>query len=429
MNAKVMVSILAAAISSAASATSVQSVVVRQQWPWSPKVNVDYVLSDPSDGQHDVSVEFRNGSTVIPTIFGSLSGDLYGVQPGERKIVWDPTHGDASYDRSLYTDMTATVTVSNDDKLYMVIDVSAGASAATFPVSFTNAPPSGGWNQDEYKRGKIVLRKIPASTFVQGMTVAETNHFNITDFANTPAKLYIRRKVTLTRPYYIGVFPLTKQQAYLMDGYSTGLADNVRKYPVANLTYAVLRGTNSVAAANWPNCDAVSVMGRLNAKVLSSIASALPGYRFDLPTHAQWECACRGGTDTCWSNGKNWAEDGTLDYDSNLTPIARYKASYMENVGGKLPNRFGLYDMHGMVYERIIDLYNTYYQNHSGADETDPLTNTSSKLYWATWSCGGTWGSPARQCLSASLSGSGNIHDHSNDNSYGFRLACAYYGE
>jgi len=53
---------------------SVGNVIVRQQWPWSAKVNIDYVLSDPTGGEHDLKVELKNGTTVITPKAGSLSG-------------------------------------------------------------------------------------------------------------------------------------------------------------------------------------------------------------------------------------------------------------------------------------------------------------------------------------------------------------------
>ena len=71
---KTLITALSVSVSVAltASAVSVDNVFVRQQWPWSTKVNVDYVLHDAANGTHDVKVEFRNGSQVITNLTESL---------------------------------------------------------------------------------------------------------------------------------------------------------------------------------------------------------------------------------------------------------------------------------------------------------------------------------------------------------------------
>ena len=424
MNSKVMVSILAAAISSAASATSVQSVVVRQQWPWSNKVNIDYVLVDAANGGHDVTVTIRDGANPVEIAPGSLSGDLYGVMPGERRIVWDPSYGGVERPK-MYTSLTATVSVGDDSKMWMIVDLSAGASAGSFPISFTNAPPSGGWNQDVYKTTKLVLRRIKASTFVMGMTEAEIAHFGNPPYYDVPANVCKRHRTTLTQDYYIGVFPVTCGHAYQIDGYTGAYSASTHgQYPAYNTCYAYLRGTNSWDAANWPGLDEASFLGRLNAKT-PAVGSELPGYKFDLPSHAQWECACRAGTDTCWNDGSSWAEGGTAATDANLDNLAVYKKSGPDKVGKKTPNAFGIFDMHGLFFERIRDRYSVYYANHSGADETDPLiySGTAASWSWATWSCGGAWNSDAKICQSSYMQASGSVTDHTSDYMYGFRLA------
>ena len=78
---------------------------------------------------------------------------------------------------------------------YLVVDMSGGRSAARWPVSYLDEVPSGGWT-DEYKTEKLVLRYIPAGSFIMGGRA--------TDYpgaVNTNLHM-----VTLTKPFYIGVF-------------------------------------------------------------------------------------------------------------------------------------------------------------------------------------------------------------------------------
>lgn len=112
---------------------------------------------------------------------------------------------------------------------------------------------------------------------------------------------------------------------------------------------------------------------------------------FRLPTSAEWEYACRAGTLTQFSYGD----------DPDYTKLAEY-AWYSDNsdrqthpVGVKLPNPWGLYDMHGNVWERCQDLFRP---GHPGGIAVDPR-GPSSGLF--TVIRGGGWGHRAFDCRSA----------------------------
>ena len=92
---------------------------------------------------------------------------------------------------------------------------------------------------------------------------------------------------------------------------------------------------------------------------------------YRLPTEAEWEFACRAGTSTRWSFGE--AQD-------QLTKYAWYEASnvtYAQRVGTKLPNPWGLYDMHGSVSEWVQDWYGSdYYDSSPRVDPLGPSTGS-----------------------------------------------------
>jgi len=90
-------------------------------------------------------------------------------------------------------------------------------------------------------------------------------------------------------------------------------------------------------------------MGRLSAKA---------GRAFDLPTEARWEYACRAGTLTSLNSGKNVIV--MQGVDPNVDEVSWYmnnSGNYAHDGAGRQVNRWGLYDMHGNVYEFCIDFW------------------------------------------------------------------------
>ena len=269
----------------------------------------------------------------------------------------------------------------NTNALYCVVDLSAGPTADKYPVSSLNAEPKGGWT-DEYKTTKLVLRRIEPGTF----------------------KMCGKYAVTLTKPFYIGVFEMTQKQYELVTGENPSASKGDMR-PVEKVSYDMIRGND--AGAKWPASSAVdshSFMGKL--RVRTGIDS------FDLPTEAQWEYACRAGTTSPCNNGGGSEDDlkklGRFRFNQKArghnesdADLARHepdgKGGYSERhtiVGLYMPNAWGLYDMHGNVWERCLD----WRSDNLSSGVTDPLgaSSGSSRIHR-----GGSWSNPANNCTSS----------------------------
>ena len=207
-------------------------------------------------------------------------------------------------------------------RLYCVIDLSAGPNAQKYPVSYLAAEPKGGWT-NEYKTSKLVLRRIEPGTFIMGENQNIESH-----------------RVTLTQPFYIGVFEVTAHQYKLVTGENPSAFNKGPTSPVSAIKYDMVRGAS--AGSQWPESAAVdkdSFFGRLRAK--TGIET------FDLPTEAQWEYACRAGTTSRFGNCTDKSASASI-------AAQRWRVKYVA-VGSYAPNKWGLYDMHGNVCEWCLD--------------------------------------------------------------------------
>ncbi len=151
---------------------------------------------------------------------------------------------------------------------YLVVDMSEGQDAYRWPVSYLGNVPDGGW-PDEYKTTKLLLRAIPPGTFVMGSPKwVELGRFSDEE----------QHRVTLTKPFYMGVFEVTQRQWELaMGNRPSYFTSDYAARPVEGVSYDDILG------------DGWSFLDVLRMKT---------GLEFDLPTEAQWEYACRAGTTT-----------------------------------------------------------------------------------------------------------------------------------
>ena len=406
---KALVAILALVSVSAigAKADVVSGVAFQQMLPFTRDVAITYTVTPAANTIYDVKFygSTDNGTTVFDLQDrGELHLSVANLNEtfcsaGTHEVVWTP-------DESFYStkvnnfkvkvEATAISSASN----YLVIDLSGGTGAASYPVSYLSDVPSGGWS-DDYKTTKMVMRLIPAGTYIMGSPQGEVGRKDNET----------QHKVTLTKPFYAGVFEVTQKQYELVTG-STPSEHQGDARPVERVSYNMLRGTDK--GAGWPannEVDGTSFFGILRAKT---------GLSFDLPTEAQWEFACRAGTTTALNSGKNLT---STNEDANMNEVGRYgydksdgKGGYSQHttVGSYLPNAWGLYDMHGNVYEWCLDWSGEY-----GGNAVDPkgLSNGSSRRQR-----GGAWNNNTGITCRSAYCSNGDRPFANTSNQAGFRV-------
>ncbi len=163
-----------------------------------------------------------------------------------------------------------------------------------------------------------------------------------------------KHEVTITKGFYLGKYEVTQAQ------YEAVMGVNPSKWKEAQ---------RPVEYVTWSESD--GFCRRASEKTRREVR---------LPTEAEWEYACRAGTTTDWSHGSNSA---------NLAEYAWYNVNaggQTHPVGQKKPNGWGLYDMHGNVWEWVADWYGSdYYASGPREDPTGPTEGADRMLRGGGW--------------------------------------------
>jgi formylglycine-generating enzyme required for sulfatase activity len=213
---------------------------------------------------------------------------------------------------------------------------------------------------------------IPPGTFTMGTPPDEVGREN----QEGPLT-----RVTLTRGYWLGKYEVTIDQyrEFLLDGGDqSGVAWTAASCPINRDETFSLSGTASGRQGDLPMCHITwaGAMAYCNWRTDRAVEEgSLPeGYVFSLPTEAQWEYACRAGTTSRYSFGDApECEPRTCGGCVGLEDYAWWCANSIgkpQPVGQKLPNPWGLHDMHGNVWEWT---WNWWEWTHPGGALVDPL--------------------------------------------------------
>ncbi len=182
--------------------------------------------------------------------------------------------------------------------------------------------------------------------------------------------------VTISYCFWMGQHEVTQSE------YAALMGTNPSSFPGAN---------NPVEQVTWFNAQAYCAALTAQQSALGNIP---PGYQYRLPTEAEWEYACRAGTTTEFNVGVALLCNHAKFYYSHHSNA--YCGSFFDGpvpVGSYAPNAWGLYDMHGNVWEWCLDSYAPY----SAAAVTDPFVTGGPYRVMR----GGQWDGNSEVCRSA----------------------------
>jgi formylglycine-generating enzyme required for sulfatase activity len=219
-------------------------------------------------------------------------------------------------------------------------EIKPSAGNETKPAESRPAPPR--------VTTRVEFVRIPAGEFMMGSSEGEDNEKPV-------------HRVVLSRSFEMGKYEVTQAQ------WEAVMGNNPSYFKGADLP---------VEQVSWE--DIQYFLQAMNAKN--------DGYVYRLPTEAEWEYACRAGTTTPhagYLDGMGW-------YEVN-------SGKQTHPVGTKQPNAWGLYDMHGNVWEWCLDWYGDYPSN----TVTDPRGPSTGSRRVAR---GGSWRGPEACCRSANRS-------------------------
>ena len=203
---------------------------------------------------------------------------------------------------------------------------------------------------------KLVL--IPAGKFMMGSPKDEKDRYD----NEGP-----QHEVAISKPFYMSIYTVTQTQYEQVMGKNPSNDKDIQ---------------NPVNTVSWD--DAVEFCKKLSQKT---------GKTVRLSTEAEWEYACRAGSKTRFYYG---------DDDSKLDDYAWYSENSSKTkhaVGQKKPNDWGLYDMHGNIFQWCSDWYANSYTDTQENDPSGPIKGKTRVLR------GGCWGYPPRLCRSAFRNG------------------------
>lgn len=334
MNKTFSAFLAAAAFATVAQAITVTDVSAHQRWPWNNLIDIDFTIGGASADatfKIDVKATYANGTQTL--IAKRFATDPV-VKGGENRITWDIGLDCPNFKADdLRVAVTATPFTNGTDGAWMIIDLSGGKNATSYPVRYTTTPPEHtlGAADEPCQTTEMWLKRIKGGSFMFCAGDVDPGYF----------------RVNLTKDYYMGIFECTQQQWAQVTG----------NWPssFSNTAYRASRPCDELAMQGiyghfrWPmerDPTSGSFIGKMRSR--TGLAS------FSLPTEGQWEwanrCGYKRGCNPAYKNSEiryGQSENG-MDYASGPENGTAYVGTYPANP-------WGLYEMFGNVWEALLD--------------------------------------------------------------------------
>ena len=379
----------------------ISNVSFTTRWPWNGLVDITFTIGGKNIEGKKYSLAFEGYDNVTQKSVKMSSitgvGWNYGspVHSGTLYAVWNAGADCPDFHSASFQIKVKATEASVSFNSYLVIDLSAGPNAAYYPYEMRSSGP----NSDEALSklsSQLWLRTISTGSFMMGSPESEVGRHSSEG----------QHVTFITQNYYMGFYEVTQAQWKLVMGSnpSKHIGDS---RPVENVSYDMIRGSQN--GAKWPTglhaVDASSFIGRLQART---------GLTLDLPTEAQWEFSCRAGSTGYLNNGnfqiiekfRNYNDNSRFIYlyDSQSRNISEYNRALLSSVarwdynkkdgvgayaqhtmvGLYMPNSYGLYDMHGNVYEWCLDWYASFTALEA-VDPTGPSSGSQRICRGGSW--------------------------------------------
>lgn len=368
-----------------------------------PSVTVNAVTQNAANGEVEVVYTLANAPAIVTVdictngvllgedAYGSVAGDIHKLMEadGTYRFRWRPDLEDRAVLMNADVEFKVDAWLTTDPPDYMVVNL-AEANAVWYFAS-TNAFPGGLLRNPLYRTDAVVMRYIHA----KGKT-AQLGAWNVANnksLENGAESSEPQFSATFDHDFWIGVFEVTQAQSELVRGTTNGGSWNSAN---SNVLYRAMRPAEMISYNDVrdKNNSANFYPRDPHASSWLGLARTKTGLKFDLPCDAQWEYACRAGTTPgYWNDGSRMLPEGTpLSYYKYECPDVVIPGRWACNGGQKswkqksgqdahdftswsdeemmqmtpdecrtatcgsyAPNAWGLYDMHGNVFEYVND--------------------------------------------------------------------------
>ena len=296
INKLITVSLMAILTTTALAAVSITDVSAKQRYPWNGLVDIGFTLQGVDSTPCAVTImaiDCIGGTnlTVSSLMYNGIqqTGNPISLSSGTHNVVWNSSK---DLPNGYVSDkVVVTVSATKTNGKYMVVDLSNGK------ISYLNSAPSEGWNTSTYKTTKMVLQRVEAGTYKQFLKGA------------------YGRLVTITRPFYMSIMPLTKGQLGALNGSTTSDSNwatfSGSAYFSGSEYYArVLRGND-----NWPHGGRTVT----SSSPIGKLRQMTGNNNFDLPTAGVLGLAAKsmslsqGGTCCLDWHTYDWGESPVTD--------------------------------------------------------------------------------------------------------------------